>query len=74
MENMKRGENRKEHPHNNIPRKPGRKDNEAPKGFEGMNYEQKRRPYNKIDRSDKDWDRNIDNDSKSGRRLDDPGN
>jgi len=71
MENLGRGENRKRHPHDNIPRRTAKKDNEAPKGFEGMNYEQKRRPYNEIDRSDKDWNRNIDNDIKSGIRLND---
>ena len=39
-------------------------------GFEGMNYEQKRRPYNETDRLYKDWDRNVENNSKSGRRHD----
>ena len=48
-----------------------KKDNDqAPNGFEGMNYEQKRRPYNETDRLYKDWDRNVENNSKSGRRHD----
>ena len=70
MENMRRGESRKGQPQNNVPGRTDKKDNDqASKGFEGMNYEQKRKPYNETDRSEKDWDRNIDNDSKTGRRY-----
>ena len=71
MENMGRGENRKGQPRDNMPRRTAGKNTEAPKGFEGMNYEQKRRPYNEIDRSDKVWNRNRDSDIKSGRMVDD---
>ena len=68
MENLRRGENRKGQP-NNIPDRPARKDNDqAPKGFEGMNFEQKRKPYIANDRSDKDWDRDSNNDIKRERR------
>ena len=70
MENMRRGESRKGQPQN-IPGRPAKKDNaQAPNGFEGMNYEQKRKPYNETDRSDKDWDRNMEDDNKTGRRRD----
>ena len=67
MDNLRRGENRKGQPHNN---RAGKNREQAPVGFEGMNYEQKRRPYNETDRLYKDWDRNVENNSKSGRRHD----
>ena len=71
MENLRRGENRKGQSHN-IPDRPAQKDeDQAPKGFEGMNFEQKRKPYIAADRSDKDWDRVSGNDIKRGRRRDD---
>jgi len=71
MEDLSRGESRKRQPQNNTPGRMAKKDNDrAPNGFEGMNYEQKRRPYNETDRSHKDLDRNMDNNSKTGRRHD----
>lgn len=43
MDNMRGQESRKGQPHNNAT---GSRDrNQPPTGFEGMNYEQKRRPY-----------------------------
>ena len=45
MENLRRGENRKGQSHN-IPDRPAQKDDDqAPKGFEGMNFEQRRPPF-----------------------------
>jgi len=72
MEDLSRGESRKRQPQNNIPgSRMAKKDNDrALNGFEGMNYEQKRKPYNEIDRSDKDWDRNKENNSEIRRRRD----
>ncbi len=72
MEHLRRGENRKGQPHDNGPGRTVKKeDDQALKGFEGMNYEQKRKPYNEIGRSDKDWNRNSDDDIKPVRRRDD---
>ena len=51
MENMWRDEGRKGHPRNNAT--PTKK-NEAPMGFEGMNFEQKRRPYREDDRDSRE--------------------
>ena len=42
MENTRRGDGRKGQPHNNNS---GDRKNQPPMGFEGMNYEQKRKPY-----------------------------
>ena len=71
MEDLRRDENRKGRPHN-LPGRMARKDNtQAPKGFEGMNFEQKRKPYNETNRLNKDWDRHSDNDSEGGRRRED---
>jgi len=71
MEDLRGGESRKGRPQNYIPGRMAKKDNDqAPNGFEGMNYEQKRSPYNETDRLYKDWDRNVENNSKSGRRHD----
>ena len=44
MEKMREEENRGGQPHNNSAGA-GRGRNEAPMGFEGMNFEQKRQPY-----------------------------
>ncbi len=43
MDNMRGQEGRKGQPHNNAAG--GKERNQPPTGFEGMNYEQKRRPY-----------------------------
>ena len=53
MEDLSRGESRNRQPQNNIDRMGHKKNDQAPKGFEGMNYEQKRRPYNETGRSKK---------------------
>ena len=71
MEHLRRGENTNRQPHNTPRRTAGKDNDQAPKGFEGMNYEQKRKPYNDTDRSLKDWDRDMENDSNTGRRRDD---
>ena len=42
MDNTRGQEGRKGQPHNTAG---GRSRNQPPTGFEGMNYEQKRRPY-----------------------------
>ena len=46
MDNTWRDERRKGEPHNNSG---GGRQQQPPAGFEGMNYEQKRRPYNEND-------------------------
>ena len=46
MDSMWRDERRKGEPHNNST---GGRKQQPPAGFEGMNYEQKRRPYNESD-------------------------
>jgi hypothetical protein len=51
MENMWRDEGRKGHPRNNAT--PIKKE-EPPMGFEGMNFEQKRRPYREDDRDSRE--------------------
>jgi hypothetical protein len=67
MENLRRGEGRKGQPHNNPS---GEKNEEqAPTGFEGMNYEQKRNPYRKGESEDKNEKKDPGSDSK--RRRDD---
>ena len=65
MDKLWRDEGRKGQPHNNST---GSKD-QAPLGFEGMNYEQKRKPYYEGERNEKDPDGN--NGNKSGRRRND---
>ena len=68
MEDLRRGESRNRQPQNNIDRMGHKKNDQAPKGFEGMNYEQKRRPYNETGRSQKDWDTDMDNNNKIWKR------
>ncbi len=69
MENMNRGESRKGQPRNNLQ---ARKNKKQPlNGFEGMNYEQKRKPYNDGDHSEKYWNGNSESDANQGRRGDD---
>ena len=65
MDKMWRDEGRKGQPHNNST---GGKD-QPPSGFEGMNYEQKRRPYYEGEKNDKDLDSNN-GDHNSRRRND----
>jgi hypothetical protein len=67
MENLRRGEGRKGQPHNNLSGE--KNDRQAPSGFEGMNYEQKRKPYRKGESEDKDEKKDPGSDSK--RRRDD---
>lgn len=68
MENSRRGESRKGRPHNNTG---GKNKNEAPLGFEGMNYEQKRKPYREGNELDKDRNGNPGSETNKGRRRDD---
>ena len=67
MEFLRRDEGRKGQPRND----PSGEKNEgqAPTGFEGMNYEQKRKPYRKDESEDKNEKRDPESDSK--RRRDD---
>jgi hypothetical protein len=67
MEILRRDEGRKGQPHNDPSGK--KKDRQAPNGFEGMNYEQKRKPYRKGESEDKNEKREPGSDSK--RRRDD---
>jgi len=67
MENLRRGEGRKGQPHNNP--SGGKNEEQAPTGFEGMNYEQKRKPYRKGESEDKNEKKDPGSDSK--RRRDD---
>ena len=63
MENTSREDERKGQPHNNNS---GDKKNQAPVGFEGMNYEQKRKPYGEKNRNS-----NPGSDTNIGKRRDD---
>ena len=65
MENMRRGDGRKGQSHNNTA---DRRD-QPPMGFEGMNYEQKRKPYGESS-SEKNRTANY-SDNNSGKRRDD---
>ena len=65
MENTRRGDGRKGQPHNNS----GDRKNQAPMGFEGMNYEQKRKPYG--EGSEKNKNGNPGSDTNLGKRRDD---
>jgi hypothetical protein len=65
MENMRRGDGRKGQSHNNTA---DRRD-QLPMGFEGMNYEQKRKPYGESS-SEKKRTANY-SDNNSGKRQDD---
>lgn len=67
MENTRRGEGRKGQPHNNSS---GDRKNQAPMGFEGMNYEQKRKPYGEGS-SEKTKNGNPGSDTNLGKRRDD---
>jgi hypothetical protein len=67
MEISRRDEERKGQPHNDPSGE--KKDRQAPNGFEGMNYEQKRKPYSKSESEDKNEKREPGSDSK--RRRDD---
>ena len=69
MENMNRGESRKGQPNDNLPGRKTKK--QPPNGFEGMNYEQKRKPYNDGDGSERDWNGNDESKINPGRRQDD---
>ena len=66
MENTRRGDGRKGQPHNNNS---GDRKNQAPVGFEGMNYEQKRKPYG--EGSEKNKNGNPGSDTNLGKRRDD---
>jgi hypothetical protein len=67
MENTRLGGGRKGQPHNNNS---GDKKNQAPVGFEGMNYEQKRKPYGE-GVSEKNRNGNPGSDTNLGKRRDD---
>jgi hypothetical protein len=69
MENMNRGESRTGQPHDNLKARKNKK--QPPNGFEGMNYEQKRKPYNDGDGSERDWNGNSESDTNTGIRRDD---
>jgi hypothetical protein len=69
MENMRGEEGRKGQPHNNSAG--GRGKTQAPTGFEGMNYEQKRKPYKEGNVSDKDRIENPGSGNNLGNRRDD---
>ena len=62
MDNMRRGEG---HPHNNTGESKNK--NQPPIGFEGMNYEQKRKPYTEGSNADKA--RNEHPTNTSGRKM-----
>jgi hypothetical protein len=66
MELTRRGNGRKGQPHNNT----GNKKDQAPLGFEGMNYEQKRKPYGEGG-SEKNRNGNPGSDTNLGKRRDD---
>jgi hypothetical protein len=66
MENTRRGDGRKGQPHNNNS---GDRKNQAPMGFEGMNYEQKRKPYGEGNEKNKNG--NPGSDTNLGKRRDD---
>jgi len=68
MDNLRRGENRKGQPHNN---RAGKNREQAPVGFEGMNYEQKRKPYREGNELEKDRNANPGSETNMGRRRDD---
>jgi hypothetical protein len=65
MENTRRGDGRKGQPHNNT----GNRKDQPLLGFEGMNYEQKRKPYG--EGNEKVRNTNPDRDSNPGKRRDD---
>ena len=64
---MRRGDGRKGQPHNNA----GTKRDQAPLGFEGMNYEQKRKPYGEGVGNEKNRNGNPGSDTNLGKRRDD---
>jgi hypothetical protein len=68
MENSRRDQGRKGQPHNDPSGE--KKDSRPLTGFEGMNYEQKRKPYRKDESEDKNENRNPGSDSKKRRRDD----
>ena len=67
MEKRGRGEGRKGQPRNNN--NGGTNRDQAPMGFEGMNYEQKRKPYG--EGSEKERNGNPGSDTNLGKRRDD---
>ena len=67
MDNMWRDESRKGRPHNNST---GSNKDQPPVGFEGMNYEQKRRPYRENEKDEKEVN-GRDGGSINGRRRND---
>jgi hypothetical protein len=69
MENSNRGEGRKGQPHNNT--RNGKTNNHAPVGFEGMNYEQKRKPYHGDNSAEKNRNGNPGSETSLGKRRDD---
>lgn len=69
MDNVRGQEGRKSQPHNNAAGGVDR--TQAPTGFEGMNYEQKRRPYHDAKSSEKENIENPGSESHLGRRRDD---
>jgi hypothetical protein len=68
MENLGRGEGRKGQPHNN---RTAKNRDQAPMGFEGMNYEQKRKPYGEDNSLEKVRNGNPGSDTNLGKRRDD---
>src|SRR5215212_5083835 len=67
MENMRRGDGRKGQPHNNNT---SIKRDQAPFGFEGMNFEQKRKPYGEGINGVKTRNWNPGSDTNLGKRRD----
>lgn len=66
MDNMRGDERRKGQPHNNAAG--GRDRNQPPTGFEGMNYEQKRKPYLEGKNDNKNNSENSGSDREPGQR------
>lgn len=64
MDNARRQDGRNGQPHNSVAG--GNERNQALTGFEGMNYEQKRKPYRDGESTAKDENRNPGNNSLSG--------
>jgi hypothetical protein len=69
MESSNRGEGRNGPSHNN--RESGKKSNKAPIGFEGMNYEQRRKPYQGDNSADQSRNGNPGSETNGGNRRDD---
>ena len=70
MDNARGHEGRKGQPHNNAAG--GIERTQAPTGFEGMNYEQKRRPYRDGKRSEQEENEDPGSNDNLGRRQEQP--